>query len=322
MRTADHLLLVTVLVIAFLISMSQGSEATQDSSVQETLNRAVDYLVNNYNAPMGLIPEVPNGTTCWLYSDNFLASYVLGNYDRNNSPLTSLSTNISNTISRYMPSFPDALNQYMVLNSSVWAFNASDKYIIESHGSTVINATFNNGTAVLNSSEYADIAFLKALYFNRTDNATQALIEYQTGINMFNGIGFNDTAFQKGESIGQYQTYKIALCIYVNRILQLEYPQALQTILLKMNASSGGFYSGYDGDFSSNGTSTNTETTCLAILALKDPIIYTPIPEYEALLIILLISTILVVFLKKARSVRYCFSRAYRTILHKSYMLI
>ena len=111
MRTAGRLPLAAVVVIIALILMSRPSEAVQDSSLQETLDRAVDYLVNNYNATMGLIPEAPNGTTYWLYSDNFLASYVLGNYDPNNATLTSLPTNISNTISRYMLSFPDTLNR-------------------------------------------------------------------------------------------------------------------------------------------------------------------------------------------------------------------
>jgi hypothetical protein len=283
----------------FLVLMSQQSEAVQDSSLRETLDRAVDYLVSNYSATMGLIPEVPNGTTYWLYSDNFLASYVLGNYDPNNLTLATLSTNISDTIFRYMLPFPNMSNQYMVLNSSIWAFNNSSDYTIEKNRNTSINATFNNGTYVLSSSDYVDVAFLKALYFNSINQTTQALNEYLAGVNLFNGKGMNDTAFQTGKSKGRYQTFKIALFIYVSKILQHEYPQDLQTILLRMNTTSGGFYSGYDENFLSNGTDTNVETTCLAILALKEPVI----PEfgYRVLGIALVISTALIILLQKSQ---------------------
>jgi len=291
------MLLAAVILLTFLMPTFQRAKATQDTATEEMLNRAIDYLVNNYNATMGLIAEVPNGTTYWIYSDNFLASFVLARYDPNNLTLTSISTNISDTISRYMSSYPDALNQYMVLESPVWAFNASNEYMILSHGNVVINATFNNQTDLLSSCDYADIAFLKALYFNY-DNQTQAsLDEFRIGAGKFDGRGMNDTAFQSGKSKGQYQIFKLALYIYVSRILKQPYPQDRQSILLNMQASSGGFYTGYDENFSSNGTNTNVETTCLAILALKEPLI--PEFQYQILAIFLVISTALVVLLKK-----------------------
>jgi hypothetical protein len=44
-------------------------------------DKAINYLVLNYNETVGLIPETVNGSTFWLYSDNFLASLVLLYYD-------------------------------------------------------------------------------------------------------------------------------------------------------------------------------------------------------------------------------------------------
>ena len=297
------MLLAAVVLLTFLMPMSQRSKATQDTSIEETLDRALDYLVNNYNATIGLIPEVPSSTTYYLYSDNFLASYILGYYTQNNLTLTSIATNISSTIWKYIQPLPDSMNQYMVLNSSVAAFNGSSNYIIASYENTVINSTINNGTEILHSFDYADIAFLKALYYSRTDQ-TQALIEYQIGADMFNGKGINDTAFRNGTQIGEYQTFKLALYIYVSRVLQQQYAQDIRTILLNMQANSGGFYTGYDENFSSNGTNTNVETTCLAILALKEPLIpLIPEFQYQILVSVLVISTALVVFLQKARKI-------------------
>ena len=37
---------------------------------------------------------------------------------------------------------------------------------------------------------------------------------------------------------------------------------------MRMQAPDGGFYTGYDASYSTSGTSTNTETSRLAILAL------------------------------------------------------
>jgi hypothetical protein len=48
-------------------------------------------------------------------------------------------------------------------------------------------------------------------------------------------------------------------------------PSDLEDNLEKLQAPDGGFHTGYDSDLSTNGTTTNTETTSLAILALSTP---------------------------------------------------
>ena len=93
---------------------------------------------------------------------------------------------------------------------------------------------------------------------------------FNIGAEMYDGIGFNDTAFQQGSAGGVYQTYKLALYIYVANELGEQVPSSVFTNLMRMqNTDSGGFCTGYLSNFSNDNTSTNTETTCLAILELE-----------------------------------------------------
>jgi parallel beta-helix repeat protein len=154
----------------------------------------------------------------------------------------------------------------MVLNSSsIWAFNGSSNYSITHYGDAVINITLNNETGALNPNNYADIAFLEAIYYSNVGLAQNSSFAYTIGQVMFDGNGLKDTVFQ-----GQYQTYKLALYIYASIILDQQFPLSTETTLLKMQAASGGFYTGYDQNYSTNGTNTNVETTSLAILALTE----------------------------------------------------
>jgi hypothetical protein len=243
------------------------------------LPAVVNYLVENYNSTVGLIPEVPGGNTYWLYSDNFLASLALERHDSQypgNLTITNIAANIDGNVSKYIAGVPNVLNQYMVLNSPIAAFNTSNSYTVCNYAGAVINITLNNGTSPLNQSLYADIAFLEALYYNSAGQAKNANDSYQIGMKMYDGNGMNDPVFQNGTQKGQYQTFKLALYIYASKVLGYQFPPSAEADLLRMQGASGGFYTGYDANFSSNGTNTNVETTSLAILALLVP---TPSPS-------------------------------------------
>jgi hypothetical protein len=251
---------------------------------EPTVLAAVNYLVENYNSTVGLIPEVPGGNTYWLYSDNFLASLALEHYDSQypgNSTITNIAANIEGNLSKYIAGVPNVLNQYMVLNSSIAAFNTTNSYTVSNYAGAVINITLNNGTSPLISSFYADIAFLEAIYYNNLGQANNANDSYQIGVKMYDGNGLNDSVFQNGTQKGQYQTFKLALYIYASEVLGYQPPQSAETVLLRMQAASGGFYTGYNANFSNNGTNTNVETTSLAILALLPlpPPTTTPTPS-------------------------------------------
>ncbi len=71
---------------------------------------------------------------------------------------------------------------------------------------------------VFSCGDYADIAFLKAMYLYKTGKFTDARTCYDTGASMFDGIGMRDSAFNGDGQ--RYSTYKRALanCIECNRL--------------------------------------------------------------------------------------------------------
>jgi hypothetical protein len=250
--------------------------AVEDYSrqVASSLSDAVQYLigVGSFDGALRLIPETPGSNTYWLYSDNYLAALALQQYGRGNATITSYANYISRSLTSYaiLDNLTDAVNQYMALNASVpCTFDSSQNYTIGSVNAAKIMATFNNGTGTLSENQYADIAFLSSVCLYRQGNTDGAIASYDTGRAMFDGFGLNDSVFANpGPDQGQYQTFKLALYVYASALLHQTVNASAVSILLSMQAPGGGFYTGYDASLSHEGTSTNTETTSLAILAL------------------------------------------------------
>jgi hypothetical protein len=311
-RNALGLLVVLVIFLIFTPILYSFVIA---NDTQLALPEAVNYLVKNYNSTVGLIPEVPFGNTYWLYSDNFLALLALEHYNNQypgNLTVTNIAANIEGNLSKYAAEVPNVnlLNQYMVLNTSSKTlnpsiFNTSNPYTVTTDFGSIINITLNNGTNSLSPVSYTDIAFLESVYSNNKGQANNANVNYTIGSEMFDGKGINDSVFQTGNQAGQYQTYKLALYIYASKALNYTLPQNAETNLLKLQATSGRFYTGYDSSFSNNGTNTNTETTSLAILALLPTTATTSsTPEFTTFLavaIVLIATTAGIFFYKKKR---------------------
>jgi len=219
---------------------------------------ACAYLESNYNESFGLVSETPSHESFFLNSDNYLASLVLSRECGN----PGLAERINQTLAGY--DAQDYPNQYMVFSCKE-DFKGSMNYSLSGKVWTTIN---NQSGGPLNDS-YADIAFLQAYYEKMcAGNASGALAAFNAGAVEYNGIGFNDTAFRQGQNHGIYQTYKLALYIYTAELLGQSVPLSALANLLQMQASDGGFYTGYYPGLTHDNTSTNTETTSLAILAL------------------------------------------------------
>ncbi len=231
----------------------------------------MNYLAENYNGTLGLISETPHGGTYYLYSSNFLASFALQAYGSGNRTLAAIALNVSSSVQKYLRVVPNPVNQYMVLTKCVGFFNTSEDYIVARIDGSTILTTQNNGSSALNPSDYADIAFLKALYDQCSGQSQQANQDFQTAIKMYDGTGFVDYAYMNGSERGWYQTYKLALCIFVGEALGYQYPASLETNLLRMQSPSGGFYTHYSANFSTGSSETNSETTSLSLLALARP---------------------------------------------------
>jgi hypothetical protein len=236
-------------------------------SISEELADAASYLVRNYDPTVGLIPETPGSCTFWLYSDNFLAATALLQYGhgQGNATLTRVAADTLTTEGKYYGDLHGAGNQYALLESPPCMVNTSHDYTVFASRGLQIKATLNNGSGELSDSEYADVAFLEAVCLYDQGNATAAMTAYSTGSSMFDGVGFADLPYNQ---TGLYQTYKLALYIYASDTLNRPVNGSALATLLRMQAPDGGFYTGYDAGYSTSGTSTNTETTSLAVLAL------------------------------------------------------
>ncbi|MGB9659294.1 MAG: hypothetical protein ACPLY9_02030 [Nitrososphaerales archaeon] len=265
-----------VIVIGFLLISCSFTAPNIYAVSTPDLDKAVNYLMANYNSTIGLIPEVPNGNTYWLLSDNFLAYPVLKYYDPSNTTLTSTANNISSTLSYYMNEYGlPSINQYNILLGYTPSFNDSLTYGIVTNGYTV-KIHLNNGTAILSPYQYADIAFLYALYTYRLGDVQGAINLFDIGANMYDGKGFNDLPFREGESQGVYQTYKLALYYMVGYVLARQVPNSVSERITDLQALDGGFYTGYlpNGTIPI-GVTTNTETTSLVVYAYSPKIIET-----------------------------------------------
>jgi len=251
-------LLILLAAVATIFSLY-----VESSGASGVTRRATDYLVANYNPSIGMVSETQKGGTYFVYSDNFLAAYVLGR--SGNSTLRAIAANVTSTDERYLAMVPDPENQYQVISSSNGSFFASNDYVLARVGSSVIETTLNNGTSPLSPSSYADVAFLEALYWHQVHGG-YVFNEFTLAVHLYDGRGFVDNA----SSGGAYQTYKLALYDYVGKVVGAALPRDLDANLAKLQAPDGGFYTGYASDFSPIG-STNTETTSLAILALSTP---------------------------------------------------
>jgi hypothetical protein len=214
---------------------------------------ACNYLVSNYNASLRLISETTAHQKYWLYSDNYLASIVVNDRCKR--------TDISGLVSQRLSELPKYPNQYQVFSMPVAYFNASKDYNL----SDSIWTTVNNQTGTLSPGDYADIAFLESYYYARwTSNVTGAQRLYDIGATMYNSTGFVDRPFN-----GIFQTYKLALYVIVANKLNNTLPYSVVVNLGRMQElTTGGFYTGYLADYSTAGTTTNMETTSLAIMAL------------------------------------------------------
>jgi hypothetical protein len=281
-KTAIVVATVIIVVVggfAFLVGAGpplcqQSSTATNGSaegggsqSISEELGDAASYLVKNYDPTVGLIPETPGSCTFWLYSDNFLAATALLQYGhgQGNATLTKVAADILTSESKYYADLHGAENQYTLLVSPPCGVNASQGYTIFASRGLQIKATLNNGSGELSDAQYADVAFLKAVCLYDQGNVTGAMTAYSAGRTMFDGVGFRDLPYNQ---TGLYQTYKLALYVYASDTLNQQVNETVLATLMRMQAPDGGFYTGYDASYSTSGTSTNTETTSLAILAL------------------------------------------------------
>lgn len=252
-------------------SVKQSAEATTENKPIFNITKAYEYLANRYNPHYGLVRENENTDKYWLWSDNILAALALKDYDY------SLYANITNTLRNFT-------QDHHIGFRSAWAAlidptsideSSSFKSPINKNVTHDIWYTDYNGSTELRCADYADIAFLKSIYFYEINKIDQSKACYDEGTAMFDGIGFKDKAFISDGS--RYSTYKIALWKAASNITGFSGSNKTSQEILKIqnmiieraqNKITGGEYTHYSANLIP-GNETNVETTSIAIIASR-----------------------------------------------------
>lgn len=266
--TSLAIVLVPLLLLIFLAS--RNAKQSQQTQPCPSIQPALFYLMNQYNPAIGLLSEAPNAApdTYWLNNDNFLAALAFQragkNSERQNIQASlekydAAQTDIEKILKNTPVAFPPHVSEIVVK----WKFASEYEQIRDEV--SISNEYFNDWD------EYTNLATLAALNeFNKL-NPEVSLKIFDQSLQMFDGIGFRDLAFDQ-----YYETYKLAMAIYVGKKIGSKFSQRNQmiNILLSLQADNGGFYTHYDANFLPAGD-TNTETTAWSILALQAAGCYT-----------------------------------------------
>jgi hypothetical protein len=280
-----------VFVAVLLVVASISLIPTQTPNpTQATLDRAIAYFGTYYDVKTGLVPEAPNGTSFWLFSDNYLAALAVSRYTPQRQDTANLTIALSDAIKGYESILPGgaAPNQYTALNSTATSFRCSETFVLGwsygangsaiGRGATSVNTTANVGkpTCADPLQNYADLLFLQAVYYHRVGNLSAADSYYRLGAADLIGRGIEDKAYtsRSSDSYHQFQTYKLALYVYASVCLNqgmgsTNLINAESTMMKQQENGTGGFAVRYVTDQIAPQGRVNTETTALASLAIE-----------------------------------------------------
>lgn len=229
--------------------------------------KALSFITSLYDSSQKMVREYPDSTTYWLWSDNLLAQMVL----RHSNP--ALSAVIKKTMDLYgIPMKTDwaTLDPQYIKNTS---FLGTTELTVP--GTT--NVKYGNYSigGELPCSDYADVAFLKAIYKFKTGDTAGALACYNAGKAMWDGVGMKDT----GNISGDYAVYKIALGLLAQKITGFASIGIPDNYFDKFQATNGGVTTDIVNG-QPNGTQ-NVETTSAVLLA-KNPALLDTAPVEQA----------------------------------------
>jgi hypothetical protein len=259
------------LMISVLLTMSFLPLAT--ASPQHLKELAYSYLVNSYNSALGLCYECPGSNVYWVTHDNVLAGYVLQKWNRE------IADNITETVKRVAQEYhlltskagiPLDTRVEILLGYNVdMYFNETENVILNStYYSSVLNTSKPTNNVTIGWENYTDLLCYAALVEWRKGNYPEADYYYENVTEMWDGNGFNDTAFRVN---GYYDTYKLGLFYFLNDILSkgpLDFEDKLVSRVWTCQDSNGGFKTEYyaNGSFPPF-TKTNVETTSIVLLS-------------------------------------------------------
>lgn len=279
----------TILVGSFALSALLPSPSQNPLSPAEktALDGAMNYLVNNYNPRVEMIPASPASSLFLLYPDNYIASLAFLRYSPSNQTYYALSVDINLTLLSVGGTLPQAgsLSAYSALNSSAASFGCPNLVALgwyspqtyvpyTQNGSATYMTVLNDGPSSCSTANYADEAFLQAVHLAAANESVAALQQYQRGAADFDGKGLVDLNNQTGV----YRTSDLALYIYsascLGQTSDADYASLMPILLGLQDAASGEFAATYGASLhgiSGGGTTLATALAALALEAVGNP---------------------------------------------------
>jgi hypothetical protein len=247
--------------VATLAAPAVAPQPIKHQGVDLQIKRGLAFLAGLYDTNLSLLPEYRGSQVYWLYHDNYLASKLLAPTrpelaQKIRSAIASFGCTNSGKIEILFDEAHNPLpfRQFLLTN------------VAELSGKQIRTERVLQ-LQLLGWEQYADLRLLAALALRQT-NSAEARRHLQAASAMWDGRGFADPAKSHHRL---YSTYKLALFLLAEA--RLHSPSSLHAVvlerLLTQQDREGGFVTDYQEGGSPAGVA-NVETTCLALLALRE----------------------------------------------------
>lgn len=241
-------------------SASDTNRHDHFAQTQKSIARGHAFLVGLFNPELDLLPEFRGSKTYWLFHDNYLAAHALAGIrpdlsQRIRGAMNRFGVTNSGKIEILFEEAPRPL-PFRVYQLRDIATIAGKRIRTE-----IVTTNILNGWE-----EYADLLLLASIA-EASSVPQEARRHFDRASAMWNGHGFKDRVVQKD---GIYATYKLALYLIAAQRLKVEPmhgPEVLNQLFAQQTSDGG-----WKTDYTIAGPIglSNVETTCLALLALRN----------------------------------------------------
>ena len=268
---------------AFSFAVLQPNVVAVASSGFGRIEKAVDFLINfQFNQTLSLCRAAPYFAqdSYWLVSDNLWAWKALkvANESRlSNAAEAGRITSVIETkliekaqlydLPKDPNGFPISFMHEAVIGDVIPTPNRTSTDLTLQSDDYVLKTEICNGSIMSDWQNYSDRVLYMALSLHWHGNDTAAMQYFENATRVWDRIGINDTATKAD---GFYTTYKLALLLYVSKVLgrtlPFEYGLVMRIWSLQRETD-GGIITNYFANGTTYGDA-NTETTSIVIIAM------------------------------------------------------
>jgi hypothetical protein len=185
-----------VMTILLIVLIAYQPALPTPSDTGLALRQGVAFLKAQYDQELGLLRESPNvgRNRYYLTNDNVLATYALETLKAE----PELAKTLRASLHRYQHEanglIEIAWGQYIDWPPAV----PVDDLVLQQGADTVLNESHYGKARYQDWADYANLSFMYCLYRLRTTNRSLALADYSQAMQLFDGTGFADKAYQAG----------------------------------------------------------------------------------------------------------------------------